>query len=222
MGKTLTPKQETIRLQLAEQFSIDSERILFLNENNPEEPWLNAEALTTIARQSGQFQAIDEGFNQYIERLNQIVHSATVVDKEGRSYTRSGVATIDESKEIDEHGLAAGRAVSAALTAAGFNPLRPGAVATLDLKLSSDSTAKAGEAQSRSQDLRRIHKIAETKGLISPIPGGWDRTKYRGLLMEKYGVNTAAGFDQLQRASLIQLLEQLPDVVVDEFADVAA
>jgi hypothetical protein len=42
------------------------------------------------------------------------------------------------------------------------------------------------------------------------------------MLMEKYEVNTAAGFDQLQRASLIQVLEQMPDVVVDEFAEVAA
>ena len=220
---SLTLKQETIRMQLAEQFNIDPERILFLNEKNPDEPWLNAEALTTIARQSGQFQAIDEEFNQYIERLNQIVHSATVVDREGRSYTRSGVATIGESSEIDDHGLAAGRAMSAALTAAGFNPLRPGAVNTLDLNLPTDQPVISDEAQSRNQDLKRIHKLAEVKGLIIPTPGGgWDRTKYRQMLMEKYEVNTAAGFDQLQRASLIQVLEQMPDVVVDEFAEVAA
>lgn len=220
---TKTLQQESISLKLSEQFNIDPERILFLNEKNPEEPWLSAEALVTIARQTGNFQTIDESYDQLIVPLNQVVHRATVIDREGRTYSRCGIATIGEREDIDDHALAAGRAISAALTAAGFNPLRPGAVVTLDLTLQSDSPANAAEAQSRNADLKRIHKIAEVKGLITRKPGGgWDRTGYRQFLTDNYKTNTAAAFDALQRASLINALERLQDAVVDEFAEVAA
>lgn len=221
-------RQQEIAEQFARQFEIDAERVLFLNEDKPEEPWLPAEALITIARQSGDFQAIDESFNQYISELSQVVHSATVIDKEGRSYTRSGVATIGERQEIGEHGLAAGRAVSAALTAAGFNPLRPGGVVSAGQGQATAPSQQAVEANSRNIDLRRIHTLAEQKGLIRRLPGsGVDRTGYRQLLVEKFDTNTAAGFDQAQRASLINFIEQLPDPssfegVKDEFAEVEA
>src|SRR4051794_23481623 len=115
METTRTTKQQAIAEKLAEQLGIDAERVLFLNRERPEEPWLNAEALITVARQAGDFQAIEEAFNQYISGLNQIVHTSTVIDKTGRSFTRSGVATIGESEEISDHELAAGRAVSKAL-----------------------------------------------------------------------------------------------------------
>jgi len=220
----LTLKQEDIKNQLAGQFSIDPERIYFLNEKKPEEPWLPAEALITIARQSGEFQGIDETVAQYIQPLNQVVHSATAVDKDGRSYTRSGVATIGEREDLDAHALAAGRAVSAALTAAGFNPLRPGVVVSLDLKIPVDSAhaGLADEAQLRNKDLKQIHALAVEKNLIRIMPGNnKDMTAYRALLKEKFGTNTAAAFDATQRASLINHLSQLPEVIVDEFADVA-
>ncbi len=214
-------QQQAVVDRLVQQFDIDAERVYFLNEEKPEEPWLPAESLLTIARQSGNFQTIDESFDQYIAALSQVVHRATVIDRDGRTYTRSGVATIGEREEVDAHALAAGRAVSAALTAAGFNPLRPGAVVALDLRLSAGAPL-AEEAQTRNTDLKRIHAIAERKGLIVPLPGGgWDRAGYRRLLAEKYGVNTSAGFDATQRASFINLLEQLSDAFADEFADVA-
>jgi hypothetical protein len=221
-------RQQEIAEQLAAQFYIDAARVLFLNEEKPEEPWLPAEALITIARQSGGFQAIDESYRDYIPGLNQVVHSATVVDRDGRSYTRSGVATVDEREEVSTHALAAGRAVSAALTAAGFNPLRPGAVVSAGSSQEGDTSGQADAANSRNIDLKRIHTLAEQKGLIRRLPGeGVDRAGYRQLLVEKFGTNTAAGFDQAQRASLINFIEQLPDPatfadVSDEFAEVAA
>jgi len=222
MNKARSIQQQAVADRLAQQFDIDAERILFLNEEKPEEPWLPAESLLTIARRSGNFQTIDESFDQYIEPLSQVVHRATVIDREGMTYTRSGVATINEREEVDAHALAAGRAVGAALTAAGFNPLRPGAVVSLDLALPGGDVRQADEAQSRNADLRRIHAIAERKGLILPLPGGgWDRAGYRRLLMEKFGVNTAAMFDATQRASFINILDQMPDAFADEFANVA-
>jgi hypothetical protein len=221
MNRTL--KQQEIANRLASEFDIDGERILFLNDDKPEEAWLNAEALTTIARQSGNFQELDEGFNQYVPALNQIIHAATVVDGNGRRYTRIGVATMGESKEVSEHDLAAGRAMSAALTAAGFNPLRPGGLVTLDLTLSQDNnlSARVDEARSRTTDLKRIHALAVEKGLIT-FPGGVkDLSKYRAELKKNYGVATAGSFDANQRASLINFLERMSDIEVDEFADVA-
>ncbi len=212
--------QEAIRRELGEKFNIDPERILFLNDKKPEEPWLPAEALMTIARQSGEFQAIDETVEQYIAPLNQIVHRATVIKKDGTSFGRCGVATIGERQDIDDHALAAGRALAAALTAAGFNPLRPGAVVSLELNLPRQEYSQADEAKSRTTDLKRIHAIGIEKGLIQFIPGaGKDDRGYRQMLKEKYGVGSAVAFDGAERASLINYMEQLP--AYDEFADVA-
>lgn len=223
--QVLTSQQQAIAEGLAGKFDIDVERIYFLNEDKPEEPWLSAESLITIARQSDEFQMIDESFDQYIAPLNQVVHRSTVITRAGRTYTSSGVATIGERADIEDHALAAGRAVRAALTAAGFNPLRPGGFVTLDLHLAAGAQAKAAssdEAQSRNADLRRIHAVAERKGLIKPLPGRkWDRRGYKDFLIEKYETPTAAGFDSLQRTSLINALEQLQDAVDDEFRDVA-
>lgn len=220
--QTRTTKQEEIATRLAADYDIDAERILFLNEERPEEPWLSAEALITIARQSGNFQAIDESFDQLIEPLKQVVHRAAVFDRAGHTYTRSGVATIGERTDIDDHALAAGRAVAAALTAAGFNPLRPGSVVSLHARQSTETHAHTDEASSRNEDLKRIHVIAERKGLIvQRIGGEWDRTGYRRFLEENYGVRTAAAFNATERASLINALDRLPDQVVDEFAEVA-
>lgn len=219
-NNTDTVNQAAIRRELGEKFNIDPDRILFLNENKPDEPWLPAEALMTIARQSGNFQAIDETVEQFIAPLNQIVHRATVIDTAGRSYGRCGVATIGERQDIDDHALAAGRALNAALTAAGFNPLRPGASVVIDLNLPKHESTQADEAKARTTDLKRIHAIGIEKGLIQYIPGaGKDDRGYRQMLREKFGVGSAVGFDAAQRASLINHLEQLP--AYDEFAEVA-
>lgn len=219
--KELTINQLEIRRGLGEQFNIDPERILFLNEGKPEEPWLPAEALMTIARQSGNFKAIDESVDQFIEPLRQIVHRATVIDVDGRSYTRCGVATLGERGDVDDHALAAGRALNAALTAAGFNPLRPGAVVTLDLNLAPGAphveTTPAGEAQARTIDLKRIHVLAAEKGLIKHLRNGEkDARAYRQMLKERFGVSTVIAMNQAERASVVNYIQQLPDV--DEFA----
>lgn len=225
--RDLTVKQLEIRRQLGEQFNIDPERILFLNASKPEEAWLNAEALTTIARNSGNFQEIDESFNQFVSALNQIIHSATVVDANGRRYTRAGVATIGESDEIDDHGLAAGRAISAALRAAGFDPLRPGAAVVLDLKLPQGASPIGAtpvvEAHERTIDLRRIHVLASEKGLIKHLQSGEkDVNAYRQMLKDRFGVSTVVAMTSRERASVINYMKQLPDVdefAAEEFAD---
>ncbi len=215
-----TNRQQEIADSLAKQFDIDGERILFLNQDKPEEPWLNAEALTTIARRSGMFREIDEGFSQYVTVLDQVIHTATVVDAEGRRYTRTGVATRGESSEIDDHGLAAGRAISAALTAAGFNPLRPGAVVVAESTRT--ITDQVDEARLRTKDLKQIHSLGVQKGLITLLSGGGrDLTKYRDRLADKFGVRSAGGLDAETRASVINYLQQLPDAEEDEFAAVA-
>lgn len=216
-------QQQSIAQELASRFDIDPDRILFLNPDKPEEPWLSAEALVTIARRSGDFQGIDEGFDQFIAPLNQVVHRATVTDKGARVFTRAGVATVGEREDIDDHALAAGRAVGAALTAAGFNPLRPGAVVSISSHPQAGA-AQGDEANSRGTDLKRIHALAEEKGLIRRgRDGSIDRTGYRTFLLTNYNTTTAAQFDEGQRASLINALKQLPDASDDEFTeDVAA
>lgn len=217
----LTLRQEQIRKELAEKFNIDPERVLFLNEKKQEEPWLSAEALVTIARQSENFQAIDEGYDQYIPQLDQIVHRATVIDKNGRSYSRCGIATVREREDVDDHALAAGRAVGAVLTAAGFNPLRPGGVVTLDLNLGQDAgQVKVEAVRELNLDLKQIHALAIEKGLIKHLPGGMkDVSEYRKLLKDKFGVSSSTEMAAEMRQSFINHMRQMPDY--DEFAQVA-
>lgn len=220
--------------QLASQYDIDPERVLFLNENKPTEAWLSADLLLQIARKEDVFQSIDEGFNQFIQPLNQVVHAATVIDKSGRSFSRCGIASIGERADVDEHQLAAGRALKAAFTAAGFDPTRGGSVVRLDTARASQggrpqqssSVSSDDEVGLRNADLKRVHAVAERKGLIAQLPfGGYERLKYREHLQKHYGVNSAAGFDALQRQSLINSMEMLPDAdtapIIDEFENVA-
>ncbi|PYS89006.1 MAG: hypothetical protein DMF64_19060 [Acidobacteria bacterium] len=220
--RTLTLKQQSIAEGLAHRYGIDTESIHFLNADKPEEPWLTAESLIIIARQSAELQTIDEGFDQFIDPLLQIVHYATVVTKSGQTFRRSGVATINEREDMDAHRLAAGRAVSAVLTAAGFHPLHPGVVADLDLNKQTATAQPLGvELTTRQRDLKRIHVIAQRKGLLKPLQGGgYDRSGYKEFLIKKYGINTAISFDEKERASLINALEQLPDAEDDEFAGI--
>jgi hypothetical protein len=219
MKTARTNKQQEIAERIAREFEIDADRVLFLNSDKPEEPWLSAEALVTITRRSGNFRAIDEGYDQYIEQLKQIVHRATVTDSEGRVYTRSGVATIGEREDIDDHALAAGRAVGAALRAAGFDPLKPGAVVSSTPRQQAGA-AQGDEANSRNTDLKRIHALAEEKGLIRRGPNdSIDRTGYRAFLLANYNTTTAVSLGEAQRASLINAIEQLPAVEEDEFAE---
>jgi hypothetical protein len=242
--RTFTAAQLAVIGQITSSYDIDAERIRFLNEGRPNDPWFPPDVLMSMARQSGKFQSIAERHDQFIPPpLNQVVHQATVIDDHDRLYTRSGAATVGEKlsngEEIDAHVLAGGRALSATLTAAGFHPLRAASV----LNVQSPRSKVQGQAErshtqrldaglaprvskddavhSRLRDLKRIHAIAMAKGLIRCEGGLRDLTLYRRQLAEWYeGATSAVNFDPIQRASLIQALARLPDV--DEFAEVGA
>jgi hypothetical protein len=218
----LTDRQRGVARDLAKALNIDGDRIRFLNPDKPEEPWLPPEALVTIARQSPRFKTLDEGYQEFIQQLRQVVHHATFIDVDGRTFGRCGVATIDEDADIDAHVIAAGRAISAALNTGGINPLRPGAtVAPVDLgSLPLSSSADANELIARRGDLARIHILAKQKGLIiegAGVNGAESTKKYKDQLEAWYGVRSAYGFSPEQRASLIEALSRLPDP--DEFAE---
>jgi len=216
---TRTPEQQRVVDDLKSQFDIDTEGILFLNREKPLEPWLPYDVLETIARQSGKFQAIEEhciniiGVGARVE----VVHSATVTDPEGRTYTRSGVARLGEQLENEdtpnEHNLAASRALNAALRAAGFSPLKAGSV-VLDLRLPPREHAAADQEASRLEDTKIIHAIAREKGLVkdaSEEGGRKDMSGYRALVEELFGTTTSVGLSPAERAILINTLRELPD-----------
>lgn len=217
--QTRTPQQQALANDLAQAHNIDPERVLFLRDDKPLEPWLPPEALITIARQSDKFKHLDEGFQEYIAPLNQVVHHATFIDADGNTFGRSGVATIKEGDavEVDAHVIAAGRAISAALTSGGINPLRPGSV----IPNGRPSVVEAAAAESRRVDLARIHKLAKDKGLIVvEVPGAKaDATGYRAFVARHFpeSKGTAAGFNDVARKSLIDLLDQY---VPDEFSEI--
>jgi len=217
---TRTKQQQAIAEDLARRLQIDGERILFLNSRDKEEPWLPPEALTTIARLSDRFKHLDEGFQEFIPPLNQVVHHATFIDCEGNTFGRSGVATVGAFADLDAHIIAAGRAISAALTSGGINPLRPGSVVTLSTEKGGPNfiSPELAATESSRSDLARIHILAKEKGLIV----GKDYSGYRNFLRQKYdGAVSVAGFDQLQRKSVIEALERFDPAVSDvpdEFA----
>lgn len=218
--RILTDRQRAIASELAKLHNIDADRVRFLNSDNPHEPWLPPEALITIARQSDRFKALDEGYQEFIAPLRQVVHHATFIDVGGCTFGRCGVATIDEDADLDAHDVAAGRAISRALTAGGLNPLRPGSVVELG-NLNLPSSGNPLEVLARRADLARIHILAKQKGLIieGAGPNGTDDlTKYRNQLAVWYeGARSTAGFSPEKRASVIEALSQLPEP--DEFAE---
>lgn len=213
-----TPEQQAVVAMLAKNFQIEPEKILFLKREKPLEPWLNYEALTSIARKSGRFRGLSEHFSTYIQELKQLVHSATVIDSDGFQYTRSGAArlgeTLAEGDEPDEHSLAAARALRLALDSAGFDPMKAASVVPLELNLNHQEHAIRDEAASRLKDLRQIHSMAAQKGLIRPSdedPAKNDMTRYRQWLAENFnGVGSAVGFTPASRAIAINMLRELP------------
>jgi hypothetical protein len=208
-------EQQQLVARLADQFNIDPEKVLFLNKEKPLDPWLNYKALVEIARQSGEFKQIAEDFSEFIPPpLNQVSHTATVVNLQGQVFTRSGVATIGEmlpnESVPDEHDLAATRAMRKALDTAGFDPTKVSSP-VLDLKLPPDEHAAALERESRQKDLARIHILAEEKGLKVPIEGDEERSdasRYRAFLLERFpnSNGSAVGMDPATRAQLINAL----------------
>lgn len=214
-----TPDQQAVVQQLVEQFRIDPEKVLFLKREKPLEPWLNYEALTTIARQSGRFRSLSEHFATFDAGLKQVVHSATVIDANGFEYTRSGAARLGEvlfeDEEPDEHSLAAARALRLAFDSAGFDPVKAASVVPLDLTLSHAEHAQRDEVASRLKDLKQIHLLAAKKGLIRPSDEDASRndmTEYREWLAQHFeGANSAAAFTPAQRAIAINLLRELAE-----------
>ena len=210
-----TPQQQEIVKQLADRWKLDPERILF-KKKKPLEPWLNAEALTIVARGSGRFRSLSESFSTFVPGLNHIIHTATIVDADGFDFTRSGAAAIGEQTiegdEYDEHDLAATRALRKALDSAGFDIVKASSVVPIDLDLTKEGHASEDETSARKSDLRAIHAIAEAKGLIAPADGGRkDMSSYRAWLMEEFGVESAAGLTAATRAIVINKLRLLPD-----------
>ncbi len=204
-----TAEQNRIAGALAHQHGIDIDRVFFPDPKNPVKPWLGADELILIARQSARLQAIEEKFDSFIHPLNQVVHTAKVADSDGRVYERCGVATLGEKSPagdgFDEHALAATRALTATLTAAGFNPLRSSSTVKSDQKQSS-ITLDAEEDQRRPQ-LRHIHALAQDQGLITYGDSGRDDSGYRRFLRDNFGVDSVKGMNATERASVINKLQ---------------
>lgn len=190
-----------------------------------DEPWIPPDILQGIANDIGTFSYVGIEFSKYVRELEQHIWTATVVDDKGRTYVRPGVATIGEESgsadeadglNIDAHLLAQGRALQAALGAAGFHPFKPGFRFKKEPELPSHTgeaptereielQRKADESALRGKDLRQIHALAEECGLII----GEDRRNYRRWLKANYGgVETAAVLNASERASVINALSQ--------------
>jgi hypothetical protein len=207
-----TNQQRRIADGIASSYGIPSEDVYFLNSKKPDEPWLPARALMTIARKSPQVLMIEDRFDRFDAGLNQIIHSATVSLKEGPVITRVGAATIGEvlpnDEEADEHELAAGRALHKALTAAGINPVREGAVKPFKpVAHCDDSPHNTDDPGTRDNDLKRIHSLAEEAGLISYPDGHRQVRDYRNWMAQHFGVTTVAGMSQAERASVVEKLK---------------
>lgn len=211
-----TQKQQEIVSNLVDQFGIDGERVLFLNSRDQNEPWIPPSILEQIALQMDGYRSSSVQHDKFIPQTSQTIYLATVTDNLDRVFIRSGVATVGEINEvldeIDVDYLAMGRALSAALNAAGFNPVK--AMKMVDFreeaaneKLPKMQYSVEEEAALRTKDLKQIHAIAEHKGLIKTLEGGVrDMTEYRRLLYEFFGTNTAAMMDAAQRAAVINWL----------------
>lgn len=214
---TLSSAQMQIIRNLHQQFDIDPGRVYFIGKG---EPWLPADVLSAIGRATGKIKSIDEDYKEFIPQRNQVVHKAIVVDVNDNVYGRSGVATIGETlpdmeagEEVDEHDLAASRAIVKALNLAGVNPFKSGSIVSLDDRRQQPAgprtveEARIAEAASRTNDLARIHMLAADAGMIeSSIAKGGDR-KYRDWLLANYKVHSAAELNETERASVVAALE---------------
>lgn len=217
-----TEKQQEIISNLVDQFGIDGERILFLNSRNPNEPWIPPTILEQIALQMEGYRSSSVEHDKFIRETSQVVYVATVTDAKERVFTRSGVATVGEvneslSSEIDVEYLASGRALSAALRAAGFDPIKAQKTVNFDDEAAYENLPKTqyqveSEAMQRTKDLRQIHALAEEKGLIV----GKKDTNYRIWLTQNFGVKTSAILSESERAQVINKLR----FYADDYSDV--
>lgn len=200
----LNAGQVAVIRELTKEYGIDPSDITFLDNG---EPWLSSSVKLEIARQSEQFESICESFDQFISALAQVVHSAEVITRTGRSFKRSGVAEIGETlpngEKADAHELAASRALGAALRAAGFDPLKRRAK-KMRIQLAEDDDP----VMTRLNQLKAIHALAREAGLIvrAEDDGLEDDDGYREFLAKHYGVLTVAGMNEVERASVIAAL----------------
>lgn len=199
-------KSSAALLEQLRPFGIDPATVTVIDGS----PWLNADQLGMIARASGEFQSIS---TVYDRRDNQeVIYLATVTDKDGRNYSRTGVATDGEKLpngvNIKTHALAETRALRAALDMAGFNPLKGGSV----VHLGELRRQPGNETARRGDQLKTIHALAEEKGLIvRDADGKSDRSGYRAWLEEEFEVTTSAMFTEEQFAVAIHKLRKLPN-----------
>lgn len=203
----LNAEQVAVIKDLTHEYGIDPGDIMFLDSG---EPWLSSRVRLEIARKSEVFESISEGFDQFIPALSQVVHSAEVMTRAGRSFRRSGVAEIGEtlanSEKADAHELAASRALGAALDAAGFNPLKKKRSARM--KIDFEAVDAGDPAQVRLNQLKVIHLLAKDAGLIAfnPDTDRQDDTEYRKFLAQHWRVISASGMNETERASVIAAL----------------
>lgn len=215
-------KQRQIAENLSDAYGFPPEAVRFFKDD---EPWLGAEELMLVARKSPDVQNVHEDFDQFIEPLKQVVHTASVVLKDGRTFQRTGIAKVGErlpgmkdDEMVDEHLLAASRAIRSALIAAGINPAKPQpaeprreAMVTYD-----KAGANVDDAAQRDKDLKEIHALAWEAGLIVRGESGTDHTRYRNFLhdhLAKQGriyldTPSAASLDTTDRASVISALRE--------------
>src|SRR5262249_52735702 len=141
-----TAAQVRVLENLQKQFDVDTRRVKLLGKG---ELWLPADVLTAIARSTESVQVIEEAFVAFIVPLKQIVHSARLVDLNGREYVRTGVGTLgeqlpemEEGDTVDEPALAASRALVNVMNSAGYNPFKSGAVVSLNSRPEGPATAE--------------------------------------------------------------------------------
>lgn len=238
-NKTIQPteRQKAQLATLQKNFGLsdsDRDRCLYFSAEQ-ENPWIPTDLLISIARMTKKFSVIEPEFSTLVAPLNQLIYKGTVIDNDGRSVTRIGVATLGEKPggyEIDTHKLAEGRALSAALTDSGFNPFKTNFVIGIigveigrgtERRVPFEAPPTAAQIEEwkfledasalRTKDLKQIHAEATRKNLIV----GKDMTRYRGWLEEEFGVRTAAGFDEEKRAQVINKLNLLPEYDGEDF-----
>ncbi len=207
---------------LVSKYGVDGEKILFLNSKNLLEPWIPPAELKAIARKHGGFKRLDTKFDKFIPETNQVVCVAELVDEDGVEFANFGVATKGETTglgvEIDAEVLAAGRAVSATLADAGFNPLKSNSVVNSENSNQSNQIEDINvrdfgtAAVKRNRDIRRIHALAYECGLITQDENGENKSRYRQWLFNRF----PTFFDSVQDASsgALTLLER--QMVIDK------
>jgi len=208
----------------------DVARCLFFDKDQ-EVPFIPAEFKIAIARRTSQFSSIEPEFVKHIPELHQLVYKGTVIDLDGRSIARNGVATIGEKpngEEMDPHKLAENRALSQALDDFGFNPFKTNFVTGIMIaRVSKDPSPTHTadpvgaapmpryvdpEVQRRNDDLALIAMLALEKGLsIKLTNGNYDKVGYRDWLERKFGARSVVTFDAEKRSQVINKLRLYPE-----------